>query len=947
MHNNFFGRVREWFTRSRRALWAVLCFYLAASALSLVLSARVRINYDISDYLPADTQTAQAMEMIREEFGMTGSIQVMASDNITVPQAEDIKAELEGIPNVLTVSFDGADSRYYRDGTALFAVLVNGDDYSEAARQVSADIRKVMERRADVPHVDYGGTAIRKQILQESITRQMVMILALSLCMVVVILLITSRSWLEPLILLAASGVAVLINRGTNLIFGEISYITNSIAAILQLALSIDYSIVLLHAYRSRRAEGEVSYPAMRRAIRSVLRPVSASALTTVAGLLALLFMSFRIGYDVGIVLMKGIVISAVTSVTLLPTLVLLFERPMEKTEKRAFVPHGSAFVTVAKRAGTVLVPLALVLAVVCGVVQSSNQYCFSDKSTANSPISKVFGQNNTVVLIWEKSENDSAYEAALAARLADCRRADGTPVLTGTTSYSGIPLIGVLERENSAEELYSALAQELPEGSGLSLSLVRQLYGMTAWDTVKDNAVDFRAMLDHLAALSASPDFAAFIPADTAADLVRLRDGVKQAVETMEAPTDRAALLAFCAESLNLTYTEAQADAIFAGYFAETAGAAGTAGTAEEARETAPLLGLLSYMESHRWIKSNLESAIIRGYRNTYGLICSAPTAAEFPTTLREVVRGLTGSYPKTAISAALAGQAYLSYFLADGRIPDRTIGGWALLAFLTDALQEEDGLGGLLPDGALTILDGALAQLEKAKALFRGERYTRMLLSVDLPNEGADSAAFVKALGAILTDVVGSDARAAGEIISTSDLTSTFSHDNLLISVFTLVSVFAIVLLLFRSLSLPILLVSVIQGAIFIAMAVAGAIEGATGGIFFMSYIVSVCILMGATIDYGILMSSSYQDARREHDRDEALKLAVAAAMPTVFSSGLILSVCGFVIHFLSTQNAISTVGLLLGIGTVSSVLMITFVLPALLYLLDRFVLELSWRR
>lgn len=944
MHNNFFGRVRAWFTHGRRALWAVLCFYLAASALSLVLSARVRINYDISDYLPADTQTAQAMEMIREEFGMTGSIQVMASGNVTVPQAEDIKAELEGIPNVLTVSFDGNDSRYYRDGTALFAVLVNGDDYSEAARQVSADIRKVMERRADVPHVDYGGTAIRKQILQESITRQMVLILALSLCMVVVILLITSRSWLEPLILLAASGVAVLINRGTNLMFGEISYITNSIAAILQLALSIDYSIVLLHAYRSRRAEGEAPYPAMRRAIRSVLRPVSASALTTVAGLLALLFMSFRIGYDVGIVLMKGIVISAVTSVTLLPALVLLFERPMEKTEKRAFVPHGSAFVTVAKRAGKVLVPLALVLAVVCGVVQSSNHYCFSDKSTANSPISEVFGQNNTVVLIWEKSENDSAYEAALAARLADCRRADGTPVLTGTSSYSGIPLIGVLERENSAEDLYSALAQELPEGSGLSLSLVRQLYGMTAWDGVRDDAVDFRAMLDHLAALSASPDFAAFIPADTAADLVRLRDGVKQAVETMEAPTDRAALLAFCAESLNLTYTEAQADAIFAGYFA---GTAGTAGTAEEARETAPLLGLLSYMESHRWIKSNLESAIIRGYRNTYGLICSAPTAAEFPTTLREVVRGLTGSYPETAISAALAVQAYLSYFLADGRIPDRTIGGWELLTFLTDALREEDGLGGLLPDGALTVLDGALAQLEKAKALFRGERYTRMLLSVDLPNEGADSAAFVEELGAILTDVVGSDARAAGEIISTSDLTSTFSHDNLLISVFTLVSVFAIVLLLFRSLSLPILLVSVIQGAIFIAMAVAGAIEGATGGIFFMSYIVSVCILMGATIDYGILMSSSYQDARREHDRDEALKLAVAAAMPTVFSSGLILSVCGFVIHFLSTQNAISTVGLLLGIGTVSSVLMITFVLPALLFLLDRFVLGLSWRR
>ena len=158
-----------------------------------------------------------------------------------------------------------------------------------------------------------------------------------------------------------------------------------------------------------------------------------------------------------------------------------------------------------------------------------------------------------------------------------------------------------------------------------------------------------------------------------------------------------------------------------------------------------------------------------------------------------------------------------------------------------------------------------------------------------------------------------------------------------------FTLVSVFLIVLVLFRSISLPVLLVSVIQGAIFIAMATMRL----TDGIFFMSYIVSVCILMGATIDYGILMSSSYLDARRVNDRGEALRLAVAAAMPTVFSSGLILTVCGFVIHFISTQDAISTVGLLLGVGTVSSVLMITLVLPSLLFFLDRFVLRWSWKK
>ena len=112
-------------------------------------------------------------------------------------------------------------------------------------------------------------------------------------------------------------------------------------------------------------------------------------------------------------------------------------------------------------------------------------------------------------------------------------------------------------------------------------------------------------------------------------------------------------------------------------------------------------------------------------------------------------------------------------------------------------------------------------------------------------------------------------------------------------------------------------------------------------------MSYIVTTCILMGATIDYGILMSSNYVAFRDVYDKKKALEMSVEAAMPTVFSSGLILTVCGFVIHFISGQNSISTVGLLLGIGTICSVVMITVVLPSVLYLLDKFVLALSIKK
>lgn len=231
----------------------------------------------------------------------------------------------------------------------------------------------------------------------------------------------------------------------------------------------------------------------------------------------------------------------------------------------------------------------------------------------------------------------------------------------------------------------------------------------------------------------------------------------------------------------------------------------------------------------------------------------------------------------------------------------------------------------------------------ISKAEDLFLGKNYSRMLLSVNLPNESKETTEFVDFLIGKVKEIFGDDACVTGEIVSTYDLEKTFDHDNLFITVFTLISIFVIVMVIFKLLSLPVILVAIIQGAIFIAMST----QLLGNGIFFMSYIVSTCILMGATIDYGILMSSNYVAYRGDYDRKRALELSVETAMPTVFSSGMILTVCGFVIHFISSQNSISTVGLLIGIGTVCSVIMITVVLPSVLYLLDKFVLKLSLKK
>ncbi|HAS38101.1 MAG TPA: hypothetical protein DCS04_05770, partial [Ruminococcaceae bacterium] len=192
--------------KSRLLVAIAILLFIAAAILSVVFMGKVAINYDLGDYLGKGTQTKTALDIIDDEFGMTGNIQVMAK-NVSAETADEILDKIENIPNVMNVNFDKYDETYYKDGNALFIVIIDGDDYSENAKQVSADIKSAL---ASYDGMEYGGTTVEKQALQDSITSEMVYILAISLCLVVAILLITSESWLEPFVLLAASGVAVL-----------------------------------------------------------------------------------------------------------------------------------------------------------------------------------------------------------------------------------------------------------------------------------------------------------------------------------------------------------------------------------------------------------------------------------------------------------------------------------------------------------------------------------------------------------------------------------------------------------------------------------------------------------------------------------------------------------------------------------------------------------------
>ena len=1026
------------FIKSKKFI--VIALFLVVAVLSVILTGKVAINYNISDYLDESTETKISLEIIEKEFGAAGNVQVMIED-IDVETANSVKNTIRNIPNVLTVNFDQYDENYYKDGNALFVALVDGDEYSNVAREVLANIKAELDERFE-GRTTYGGAIVEKANLRAAIQSEIAIILVISVILAAIIMLLTSKSWIEPVILLGSSGVAILINMGTNIIFGEISYITNAVSAILQLALSVDYSIVLLHSYRALKKTSDGNESAMKQAVKGVLSPVSASALTTIAGLLALLFMSFRIGFDIGIVLMKGIVISAVTSLTLLPVILLLLDKAMTKTAKKDLVISGKWFADVAIRFGKVIVPIALALIIVCGALQFGNTYSFTDTKNTDALITDTFGKNNAVVVVYPKGEGNFEDEKLLGDKLAAYKTADGKGVLKNYTAYSntvrelydvdtatrklGLPradvemlltmyhlygdpsalklstrdfvecvgdliendpdigafageemvkTIGMLlvidemmNGEYTAEEFHTLATTGAMEGVSLSLFAVKQMYGLYFYDSVADQTADLEGVLNCLLSLADKGQLGGMLDDGTISALRRLSSGIADFKLVYESSPVMQALPKYknIYNMIKTRYTyEELMPAItkivkeLTGEYVSTAGISPLAvqqlyimyfneiGTMPNGKT----LGrdFVDYVNATYPKNPVIADNLSEDARAKLTDLCivdeflldtTAYTYEEMAAKIGELQSNITSMSSGKPISEATVSGVYVKHSIKNGAPLAKGVMAFELLDFVVANMNENELLKTKMNEETREKVEKAKNDIKNAESLFIGDTYSRMLLSIDLPSEGEESGRFVEYLVASVKEVFGNEAHVGGEIVSTYDLGVAFNADNTLISIFTIVSIFLIIMIVFRSLSLPVVLVAVIQGAIWICMSTSLI----SGPMFFMSYIMATCILMGATIDYGILMSTNYVRFRETLDKREALYSAVAAAMPTIFTSGLVLTICGFVVGIVASQNSISSVGVLLGKGTLVSVVVITLVLPALLYLLDGFILKLT---
>ena len=370
----------------------ILIVFFIVTIFSALCKPLVSVNYDMNDYLPDDTSSTVSLNVMENEFkGGIPNGRIMVS-NVTIPEAIDIKDKLEAIDGVDEVMWlddvanikeplDTIDkdiiSDYYIDGNALFTVTVDESKRIEAVNEIR-DL--IGDDNA------FSGTVVDTVVATESTTKEIGRIVMIAVPFTLLVLLVTTTSWFEPIILLLSIGVAIMINSGTNLIFGEISFVTNAAGNILQLAVSLDYSVFLLHRYKEIRKEVLDNKEAMVQALCKSTGSILSSGLTTVIGFLALTVMQFKLGPDLGFALAKGIALSLITVFIFTPGLILYCSKLIDKGEHRNFMPSFNGFAKVVRK---IMIPFSILFAIV--IVPS---YLASINNDYYYGASKIFGED-------------------------------------------------------------------------------------------------------------------------------------------------------------------------------------------------------------------------------------------------------------------------------------------------------------------------------------------------------------------------------------------------------------------------------------------------------------------------------------------------------------------------------------------------------------------------
>lgn len=413
-------KVGKWIAKHKILIIIIGIALLIPSYLGM---AATRINYDVLSYLPDTLETVDGQDIMVDQFGM-GAFSMIVVEDMELKDVAALKEKIEAVDHVKKVLWydsvldvsvpvemlpkDLREAFFNGDATMMIALFDNTTS-SETSMEAVTQIRKITSKNCFVS----GMTGIVTDIKQIAL-KEMPIYVVIASCLSLIVLLLAMDSLVVPVLFLLCIGVAVLYNLGSNIFLGQISYITQALTAVLQLGVTMDYSIFLLNSYEEnkKRFPGEKER-AMGHAIANTFKSVAGSSVTTVAGFIALCVMTFALGRDLGIVMAKGVLIGVVCCVTVLPSLVLVFDKPIEKTQHKLLLSNmdkPSAFITKHYKAW-IIIFLILLFPAIYGNNHTKIYYNIAeslpetlDSNVANAELNKDFNMSNLHMVMMDKN---------------------------------------------------------------------------------------------------------------------------------------------------------------------------------------------------------------------------------------------------------------------------------------------------------------------------------------------------------------------------------------------------------------------------------------------------------------------------------------------------------------------------------------------------------------
>lgn len=425
--------------------------YIILVIFSLVARGWVKVENEMSYYLPATCETKRGLDLMEEQFVTYGTVNAMVA-NVSVEQAEKIQEKLENIEGVYQVEFDN-DEDHYTNGSAMFNITFDYSEKDDRCLDSLAEVKNYLSAYDVYITTTLGDTQ------SELIANEMNTISVLVAIIVVSVLLLTSQAYAEIPVLLLTFGSAALVQMGTNFVFGTISFVSNSVTIVLQLALSVDYAVIFLNRYKEEHqtmAPREATITALSKAIPEI----SGSSMTTMGGLIAMMFMQFRMGFDMGIVLIKAIVLSLISVFLLMPGIIMLFADLMDKTQHKNFIPQIPFVGKFAYASRYIVAPLFVVVIIVGYFISSNTPYVYG-YTKLHPPLTNAvqkaeniqkenFPSDNLIALVIPAGDYDT--EAKLIADLEACDEVASCQGLANIEAMDGYTLTDKLTPRQFSE---------------------------------------------------------------------------------------------------------------------------------------------------------------------------------------------------------------------------------------------------------------------------------------------------------------------------------------------------------------------------------------------------------------------------------------------------------------------------------------------------------------